>query len=71
MRTLRGERVARDSARYHFLVYEANRSFQRALQRASFESKVDLIVDAGGVSAAGIDVRDLTELTRSMLEREP
>lgn len=63
IKTLRAERVARDSARYHFLVYEANRCFQRAVQRASFESKVDLIVESGGVSAAGIEVKDLTELT--------
>jgi hypothetical protein len=71
IRTLRAERVPRDCARYHFLVYEANRCFQRAVQRASVASSVDLIVDAGGVSAAGIDVRDLTELTRSLLGRDP
>jgi hypothetical protein len=71
IRTLRAERVARDTARYHFLVYEANRAFQRAVQRAAAESKIDLIVDAGGVSAAGIEVRDLTELTRSLIGREP
>lgn len=71
MKTLRLERVPRDSARYHFLVYEANRCFQRAVQLASVESNVDLIVEKGGVSAAGIDVRDLTDLTRSLLGREP
>ena len=71
IKTLRAERVPRDSARYHFLVYEANRCFQRAVQRASTQTKVDLVVDAGGVSAAGIDVRDLTELTRTLIGREP
>jgi len=71
MRALRAERISPDSARYHFLVYEANRSFRRALQLASSSSKIDLIVEAGGVSAAGIDVMDLTELTRSMLGRVP
>ncbi len=62
--------MPRDSARYHFLVYEANRRFLRAIERASVASQVDLIVEAGGVSAAGIEVRDLTELTRSFLGRE-
>ena len=71
IKTLRSERVPRDSARYHFLVYEANRSFQRAVQRASITSKVDLIVEAGGVSAAGIEVRELTELTKSYVGKTP
>lgn len=70
IRMLKVERVPRDSARYHFLVYEANRRFQRAIERASVASQVDLIVEAGGVSAAGIEVRDLTDLTRSFVGRD-
>lgn len=63
-RELRRRSVPRDSAEYHFLLYEANRQFQRALMRAASEMSVDLVVEAGGVRAAGIDVVDLTEKTR-------
>ena len=71
IKTLRAEKVPKDSARYHFLVYEANRSFNRALLKAAAQLKVDLVVDAGGVSAAGIDVVDLTALTLEVVRREP
>lgn len=69
IKTLRAERVPRDSARYHFLVYEANRLFQRALAMASHQSGIDLVVEAGGVCAAGIDVVDLTGVTKAGLGR--
>ncbi len=61
IRTLRAEKVSKDSARYHFLVYEANREFQRALIAAAARRGVDLVVEAGGVEAAGIEVHDLTD----------
>jgi hypothetical protein len=61
---LRRTRVPKDSAQYHFLLYEANRQFQQALVRAAKVDSVDLVVEAGGVRAAGIDVADLTARTR-------
>lgn len=60
IRTLRAEKTGKDSARYHFLVYEANREFQRALLAAAARRGVDLVVEEGGVEAAGIEVADLT-----------
>jgi hypothetical protein len=63
-RELRRSNVSRDSAQYHFLLYEANRQFQQALVRAASALSVDLVVEAGGVRAAGIDVVDLTARTR-------
>lgn len=70
MKTIRSERVPRDSARYHFLLYEANRRFQRALEIAATKSAIDLVVESGGVSAAGIDVVDLTAATKLALGSE-
>lgn len=61
---LRRRKVTRDSAEYHFLLYEANRQFQQALARAAKQASVDLVVEVGGVRAAGIDVFDLTPNTR-------
>jgi hypothetical protein len=63
-RELRRSNVSHDSAQYHFLLYEANRQFQQALVRAAKALAVDLVVEAGGVRAAGIDVVDLTARTR-------
>lgn len=63
-RELRRKNVPRDSAEYHFLLYEANRQFQQALVRAASAASVDLVVEVGGVRAAGIDVVDLTDKTR-------
>ena len=63
-RELRRSNVSRDSAQYHFLLYEANRQFQQALVRAASALSVDLVVESGGVRAAGIDVVDLTSRTR-------
>jgi len=63
-RELRRSSVSHDSAQYHFLLYEANRQFQQALVRAAKALAVDLVVEAGGVRAAGIDVVDLTARTR-------
>lgn len=70
IKTLRAERVSRDSARYHFLLYEANRRFQRALEQAATRSAIDLVVESGGVSAAGIEVVDLTAATKLALGNE-
>ncbi len=61
IRTLRAEKTPRDSARYHFLVYEANREFQRAITAAASRRGIDLVVEAGGVQAAGIEVANLNE----------
>ena len=63
-RELRRSKAPRDSAQYHFLLYEANRQFQQALVRAAKAAAIDLVVDAGGVRAAGIEVADLTALTQ-------
>jgi len=63
--------VARDSAPYHFLLYQANRQFQQALARAATASGVDLVVESGGVRAAGIEVVDLTPGTRAELGAPP
>ncbi|MSR46074.1 MAG: hypothetical protein EXS13_03245 [Planctomycetes bacterium] len=60
IKTLRAERVGPNSARYHFLIYEANREFQRAIATVALLRSVDLVVEVGGVAAAGIDVHDLT-----------
>jgi hypothetical protein len=70
IKTLRAERVSKDSARYHFLLYEANRRFQRALDKAATKAAVDLVVESGGVSAAGIEVVDLTAATKLALGAE-
>ena len=59
-RALRAESVARHSARYHFLIYEANRELQRVVGVAARRLGVDLVVEAGGVAVAGIDLVDLT-----------
>ena len=59
--------VPHDSAEYHFLLYEANRQFQQALMRAAKALGVDLVVEAGGVRAAGITVVDLTPQTSTEL----
>ncbi len=67
VRTLRTEKVARDSARYHFLIYEANREFQRIVGLAALRQSIDLVVEAGGVLAAGIDIVDLTPATLAVL----
>ena len=63
-RVLQRSGVARDSAEYHFLLYRANREFQQALVRAATAAAVDLVVESGGVRAAGIEVIDLTANTR-------
>jgi hypothetical protein len=59
-RALRTEAVARHSARYHFLIYEANRELQRVVAVAAGREGVDLVVETGGVAVAGIDLVDLT-----------
>lgn len=60
IKTLLAEKVPHNTARYHFLIYEANREFQRAIATAARSLGTDLVVEQGGVSAAGIDVVDLT-----------
>lgn len=67
IKTLRTERVERNSARYHFLIYEANREFQRLVGLAALRQSIDLVVEAGGVMAAGIEVLDLTPATLAAL----
>lgn len=67
VRTLRTEKVVRDSARYHFLIYEANREFQRVVGLAALRQSIDLVVEVGGVLAAGIDIIDLTPATMAVL----
>lgn len=65
--TIRRERVPRDSARYHFLVVEANRAVGRALEEVALRAGVDFVVEQGGVEVAGVDVIDLTDLTLAYL----
>src|SRR5262249_57918608 len=71
IRTLREEHLTKDSARYHFLVFEANRVFQRALEVAAGDRSVDLVVARGGGSAAGLAAIALTEPTQEALARRP
>jgi hypothetical protein len=67
IRALKVEKVARDSARYHFLIYEANREFQRVIGLAALQRSIDLVVEVGGVMAAGIDIVDLTSSSLAVL----
>ncbi len=69
IRAMRADRVNRDAARYHFLIYEANRAFNRAVELAAEQAGVDLVVESGGVEAAGIAVVDLTKLTLESLAK--
>lgn len=61
IRTIREEKLSRKSARYHFLVVEANKVFHKAMAKIAGTHGVDLIVVRGGVKAAGVEVSDLTE----------
>ena len=63
--------LSRDSADYHFHLYQANRQFQQALARAATATRVDLVIESGGVRAAGIEVVDLTPRTRAELGLKP
>ena len=54
-------KISRNSARYHFLLKDANNEFRRIMEKVAFEHKVDLVVVSGGVTAMGVDVLDLTE----------
>lgn len=69
IKTLKAEKVARNTARYHFLIYEANREFHKAVTTAAHKLEVDLVVDAGGVEAAGIEVADLTASAIEVFKR--
>jgi hypothetical protein len=64
VKTIRRHKLAKNQARYHFLVLEANRVFRRTLARVAREHGVDLVVTKGGVRAAGIGVADLTSRVR-------
>jgi len=68
-RALHAESVARHSARYHFLIYEANRELQRVVTVAAQREGVDLVVEAGGVAVAGIDLVDLTGSALQILKQ--
>jgi len=57
---LREERLHRTDPRYHFLLAEANKVFNRTLDRACKHYQVDLIVEDGHVSASGLRVYELT-----------
>lgn len=67
-RALRTESIARHSARYHFLIYEANRELQRVVVLAARRHGIDLVVEAGGVAVAGIDLVDLTGTALQILK---
>jgi len=60
-RTIVAEKLSRNTARYHFLLKEANDAFRRALEQVAVDNGVDLVVDSGGVEATGLEVQDLTE----------
>jgi len=68
-RALRSESVARHSARYHFLIYEANRELQRVVASAARLHGVDLVVETGGVAVAGIELVDLTASALEVLKQ--
>jgi hypothetical protein len=70
-RDLQRSGISRDSADYHFHLYQANRQFQQALTRAAAATGVDLVIESGGVRAAGIEVVDLTPRTRAELGLPP
>ena len=54
------ERLNRTDPRYHFLLAEANKVFNRTLDRACQHYQVDLIIEDGHVSATGLRVYNLT-----------
>ena len=70
-RELQRAGISRDSADYHFHLYQANRQFQQALTRAAAATGIDLVIESGGVRAAGIEVVDLTPRTRAELGLPP
>ncbi len=70
-RELQRAGISRDSANYHFHLYQANQQFQQALARAAAATGVDLVIESGGVRAAGIEVVDLTPRTRAELGLPP
>ena len=67
---IKREGLNRRDPRYHFLLNEANRAFNRTLERASKYFRVDLIVQEGNVRAVGIEIVDLTPAMRKAVSKK-
>ena len=48
-------------AKYWILLEQANKDFNKALGEVAKAGSLDLVAEAGGITANGVDVADLTE----------
>jgi len=59
--SIKKEGVEKDTARYHFLIQEANRVFKEALKKLAKEQGFDLVVEKDGIKIPNETVSDVTQ----------
>ncbi len=59
---IKREKLKKDSARYAFLLKEANRVFRETIEKVAEEKGVDLVVEKGGIKASkGVRIPVITK----------
>lgn len=58
---IKKENVEKDTARYHFLIQEANRVFKETLKKVAKEKGFDLVVEKDGVKIPNQVISDVTQ----------
>jgi hypothetical protein len=66
--SIKKENVEKDTARYHFLIQEANRVFKEALKKLAKEKGFDLVVEKDGIKIPGESVSDMTQSVIDAIE---
>lgn len=58
---IKKENVEKDTARYHFLIQEANRVFKETLKKLAKEKGFDLVVEKDGIKIPNETAADVTQ----------
>jgi hypothetical protein len=58
---IKREKLDQSSARYFFLLEEANRVFRAKVKEVAEENEFDLVVERNGIKAKGVKFTDITK----------
>ena len=62
IQTIKREKLDKNSARYAFLIKQANKDFREAVEKAASAKGYDLVVERGGIRADdGTRINDITD----------